>query len=137
MHFLKPGEGELALDHDTGMWRGHDPLFSGQLALKSLPIYRPKYVHFKFLDELYIFNLVFEKNFNSQNAIFFKIFIIKTPHFSHKICFLDPTFGNLRETHIHTHTHTPHTHTQLSAPLGYQGSDSQKFAFIILLSPNF
>ena len=62
------------MESGTGMCRGHDPLFSGQSALPSLPIYHQCAAHvpphFKFLDKFCIFSLVFGQNFSSHDANF-------------------------------------------------------------------
>ena len=54
--------------------------------------------HFKFLEKWCIFNLVLAK-ISALKVQIFQIFIPKTPHFSRKICSLDPTFGNPCGTH--------------------------------------
>ena len=98
-HGAAPG-GALTLESGMGMCRGHDPLFSGQSALASLPIYLqcaaqvpPFSVSRK---KVCIFSLVLAK----ISTLKMQIFVPKTPHFSRKICSLDPTFGNLCGTHL-------------------------------------
>ena len=54
--------------------------------------------HFQFLEKLFIFSLVLAKISALKMQIFW-IFTPKTPHFSRKICSVDPTFGNLCGTH--------------------------------------
>ena len=92
--------GKLTLQSGTGMCRGYDPLFSGQSALSSLPIYHQCAAQvppiFKFLKKNCIFSLVLAKIL----ALKTQIFVPKTPHFSRKICSLDPTL----ETRV-AHTH--------------------------------
>ena len=39
------GGGALSLESGTGMCQSHDPLFSGQSALRSLPIYHQYAAH--------------------------------------------------------------------------------------------
>ena len=100
-----------------GMCRSHDPLFSGQSALPSLPIYHHCAAlvppHFQILERFSIFSLVLVKISTLKTQIF-KIFVPKTPHFSRKIRSLDPTFGNLCGTHP--------PKKKLSAPRGGGGS---------------
>ena len=43
--FVKAQRGALTLESGMGMCRGHEPFFSGQLALVSLPIYRQCAAH--------------------------------------------------------------------------------------------
>ena len=89
------------MESGTGMCRGHDPLFSDQLALSSLSIYRqcaayvPPIFNFQ---KLCIFSLVLAK-ISALKTQTFEIFVPKTPHFSRKICSLDATFGNLCGTY--------------------------------------
>ena len=73
---LKPKQspgGALTLEMGTGMCRNHDPLFSGQSALPSLPIYHQCAAHehpiFKFRKILH-FQPCFGQNFSSQDANF-------------------------------------------------------------------
>ena len=56
------GGGALTLESGTGMCRGHDPLFSGQSALPSLPIYH-QCAHFQFLEEKIAFSALFWPKF--------------------------------------------------------------------------
>ena len=53
------------------MFRCHDPLFSGQSALPSLPIYAPLTCRrFQLLEKKCIFSLVLGQNLSSQDAKF-------------------------------------------------------------------
>ena len=70
---LIPGGGALPLEGRMGMCRGHDPLFSGQSALPSLPIYHQCTVHvppFSIFRKFCIFSLVLGQNFSSQDPKF-------------------------------------------------------------------
>ena len=78
--------GALPLEGGMGMCRSDDPHFPGQSVLPNLLIFH-----------LCIFSLVFGQNFSSQDANFW-IFAPKTPYFSRKTYFVNPTFGNSRGT---------------------------------------
>ena len=54
--------------------------------------------YFQFLEKTCIFSLVLVK-LSALKMQIFQIFVPKTPHFSRKICSLDPTLGNLCGTH--------------------------------------
>ena len=91
-----------------GKWYGDVPLvmtpfFSGQSVLPSLPIYHQCAAHvpspFSIFRKILHFQPCFGRNFSSQDANFPKYFFPKTPHFSRKICSLDPTFVNPCGTH--------------------------------------
>ena len=96
------GPGGTDLERGYGDVPRSWPLFSGQSALPSLPIYHhcaalvPPI--FKFLKKFPFFSLVLVK-FSALKTQIFKIFVPKTPHFSRKIRSLDPTFGNPCGTH--------------------------------------
>ena len=88
--------GALILEKRYGMCQGHDPLFSGQWALPSLPIYHQCTAHvppFSFLEKFCIFSLFLAK-ITALKMQISQIFVPMTPHFSRKICSLDPIFGN-------------------------------------------
>ena len=91
------GGGALTQKGVMGMCRGHDPLFWGQSALPSLPIYHHYAAlvppHFQILEKNSIFSLVLVK-ISALKMQIFPIFVPKTPHFSRKIRSLDPTSGN-------------------------------------------
>ena len=84
-----------------GMCRGHDPLFYASrhsLAYQftiNAPLICPP---FQFLEKISIFSLVLVK-MSALKMQIFQIFVLETPHFSRKIRFLDPTFGNPCGTH--------------------------------------
>ena len=97
-HGAAPG-GALTLESGTGMCLGHDPFFRASrhsLAYQFTLNAPLKCPHFQFLEKVCIFSLVLAK----ISAPKMQIFIPKTPHFSRKICSLDPTFGNLFGTHL-------------------------------------
>ena len=80
---LGPG-GALTLEMGTGMCRGHDPLFSGQSPLPSLPIYRqcsaletPFSIFRKFLH----FQPCFGQNSSSLDPFFSKFSLPRPPFF--------------------------------------------------------
>ena len=84
-----------------GMCRGHDPFFQASrrslaYQLPSLrPLWCPPFSNFR---KIFHFQPCFGQSFSSQDANF-PNFRSKTPHFSRKICSLDPTFGNPCGTH--------------------------------------
>ena len=95
--------GGLTLERGMGMCRSHDPLFSGQSPLPSLPIYRQMHCscdpRFQFLENVWIFSHVLAKILAlSLDPNFSKFSLPKTPIFSRKIRSLDPTFWNLHGT---------------------------------------
>ena len=57
--YPRAGGGALPLEGGTGMCHGHDPLFSGQLALPSLPISHQCAAHVPQFSKICIFSLVF------------------------------------------------------------------------------
>ena len=93
--------GALTLESGTGMCRGHGPLFSGQSALLSLPIYHQCAAHvspiFNFRKNC-IFKPCFGQNFSYQ-VQFLQIVAPKALYISRKIRSLDPTFRNPCGTH--------------------------------------
>ena len=94
---ISPGEGALTWKGGMGMCRSHDPLFSGQSALPSLPIYHQCATHVPPICN-------FRKILHSQPCFGPKLklsrrkisefFTPKTPHFPRKTRSLDPSFGN-------------------------------------------
>ena len=58
-----PRGGGTDQERGMGMCRGHDPLFSGQSALPSLPIYHQCAPYFQLLEKKCIFSLVFQPKF--------------------------------------------------------------------------
>ena len=54
---------------------------------------------FWFFRKILHFQPCFGQKFQLSKCKFVQIFVPKTPHFSRKICSLDPTFGNLCGTH--------------------------------------
>ena len=75
--------GALTLESGMGMCRGHDPLFSGQSALPSLPIYHQCAAHVppsSIFSKILHFQSCFGQNFSSQDTNF--------PNF----CLQDPSF---------------------------------------------
>ena len=121
------GEGVLTLESGTGMCRSHEPLFSGQSALPSLPIYHQCIVHvpphFQFLEKFCIFSLVLAK-ISALKVQIFQIFVPKTPHFSREIRSLDPTFGNPCSTHPpKIHAFTGHAYKQMPHESLLSGTD--------------
>ena len=90
--------GGTDLERGYGDVPGHDPLFSGHPALLTLPIYHhcaalmPPFSNFR---KNFHFQPCFGQNFSSEDANFRSL----DPHFSRKICSLDPTFGNPCGTH--------------------------------------
>ena len=83
--YLGDWRGDYHLKVGTGMYRGHDPLFSGQSALPTLSIFHQCAAH---VPPMLHFQPCFLKNFSSPVAIL--NFHSKDPHFSRKT--IDPTF---------------------------------------------
>ena len=81
------GVGALTLEGGTGMCRGHDPIFSGQSALLSLPIHPQCTIHMPrifHLKKKSAFSALFWPKFQLLQLLrhkFFQIFVPKTSHF--------------------------------------------------------
>ena len=102
------------------MCRGHDPLFSGQSALPSLPIYHHCAAlvppHFQILEKFPIFSSCFGQNFSSQDANF-PNFRSQDPLFFKKNPLPRPYFWK-------PVWHTP-TNKKLSAPPGFSSETKE------------
>ena len=99
------GGGALASEGGTGMCHGHDLLFSGQSVLPSLSIYHQCAIdvtlsNFQCVLQNFGFLALFLAEIQALQMQIFKIFVPKPPHFSRKICSIDPTFETCP-----THTH--------------------------------